>query len=396
LLKRNRGVRVIRRNEGFSMVELLVVMAITVFVLAAASRILVALMTQFKQQTKIAETNIESQVGLEIMRTDLKTAGYGLPWELGLPYTEAVSFGTPNAQDYNDGGTTPPKAMESGNNDVPIGATGLFSDYLVLKSIMVASSAGVEAAGKWHSYTIESDLVTEHVNRWQPETSGDNLLVTDKVVVHSLIGNVALEDDGADFFTTFDVVNTPGSAFAPSARDDVRIIYGVTGGVDPRMPFNRADYYISYSNVPIRCAPNSGVLVKAILSHTDGKLEDELPLLDCVVDMQVTYWLDTTGNGAVDDIVNDLSGKIASDLRDELKEVRVYLLAHEGQRDPMYDFSVKADGTTREAVDNITESADLASNTVVLANLKTVVGDPVYKFFRWRVFRISEAPTSLR
>ena len=100
----------------------MVVMAITVFVLAATSKVLVSLISTFKQQSKIAESSIESVVGLEVVRRDIQSAGFGLAsgiaqgvstfrdpdWSVLNDYTEAVNpgAGDPNPgiepEDFND------------------------------------------------------------------------------------------------------------------------------------------------------------------------------------------------------------------------------------------------------------------------------------------------------
>jgi Tfp pilus assembly protein PilW len=52
----------------------MIAMVMFVFVIAATSQIFTGLLTQFKQQSKIAETNIEGIVGLDMMRRDLEHA----------------------------------------------------------------------------------------------------------------------------------------------------------------------------------------------------------------------------------------------------------------------------------------------------------------------------------
>ena len=81
------------------------------------------------------------------------------------------------------------------------------------------------------------------------------------------------------------------------------IVYGIDN-VIPVRPFNRAEYYIDNTAVPQRCAPNTGVLVKAVVAHdAAGTTPTLLPLLDCVADMQVVYGLDNNADGAVDGMV---------------------------------------------------------------------------------------------
>ena len=71
-----------RSEAGFTMVELMVTMVVFVLAIAAASQIFTKLLTQFKQQSKIAETNIEGIVGLDLLRQDIEHAGLGLPWNI--------------------------------------------------------------------------------------------------------------------------------------------------------------------------------------------------------------------------------------------------------------------------------------------------------------------------
>ena len=121
------------------------------------------------------------------------------------------------------------------------------------------------------------------------------------------------------------------------------------------MPFNRADYFISKIDesgnniVPKRCAADTGVLVKATVNHSDGTFT-YLPLLDCVADMQVIYCLDTTGDGrcdtlhadpatgTIDSYSDDLTALTAQTIREQVKQVRVYILAHEGQKDTTFTY----------------------------------------------------------
>ena len=134
----------LKREDGFSLVELLVTMAVFVFVMAAASTVFTGLLTQFKQQSKQAETNIEGIVGLEIMRQDIEGAGYGLAWNGFVTYSEAAGdpFG------FNDAPTDAPRAIISKNNATFSGSNSIFggTDYLVVRSVTVARNA---ASDKW-------------------------------------------------------------------------------------------------------------------------------------------------------------------------------------------------------------------------------------------------------
>ncbi len=326
----------IKKQDGFTMVELLVSMVMFVLVIAAASQIFTAQLTQFKQQSKIAETNIEGIIGLELLRRDIKHAGYGLPWVIPtiVAYNEAA--GAP-ANAYNDcsgvAPCNPPRAIFSGDG---AGADVAGSDELIIKATNVAISA---AAQKWtHLYTDET------VREWTP--AGERLEDDDRVIVISTGTDRELQLNVASFTTRYEDGTDPDSlldpVFAPFFGTGTRLVYGVTPS-DPnplRMPFNRADYYVSTANVPARCAPNTGVFRKAVVNHSAGTFAGGiLPLLDCVADFQVVYRLDTTGDGTIDTPFNDISARSAEDVRDKVKEVRVYILAHEGQKDPNFTFT---------------------------------------------------------
>lgn len=76
-------------------------MVVFVLTIAAATGIFVPMLTQFKQQSKIAESNIENIIGLELLKRDIEHAGFGLPWNIpvGLTYQEASSS---PASNYNE------------------------------------------------------------------------------------------------------------------------------------------------------------------------------------------------------------------------------------------------------------------------------------------------------
>jgi prepilin-type N-terminal cleavage/methylation domain-containing protein len=415
-----------KKNErGFSLVELMVTMVVFVFVLVAAAQIFTALLTQFKQQSKIGETDIEGAVGLEIMRYDLAHAGYALPWNVQggdwtqAPYSEvpaAYNFTTkktdgsaltvyPSA--YNDAGG-PPRAIYGGSN------LDINGDYLVIRSAVAATnnaagksinlqSAGITPAAGWtppnQNVNVNSDGTTNNKVRIIVLSPG-----TDQSTWHSLV-----LDGGNNWCTTYTDIGGGGSAhcshsgtggFAPSDAYTTNVIYGIDSDTDLNMPFNRADYYISTpATMPARCASNTGILYKGTVNQADGNITP-LPLLDCVAYMHVDYWLDTNNDGIVDTIADDISGKSALDIRKQLQEVRVYIIAQEGQKDANYDFSNNGARTNF----SVLESLGSASRTVSLPSVGTmstlVSPDGTkpndYKRYRWKLYTLVVQPNSLR
>jgi prepilin-type N-terminal cleavage/methylation domain-containing protein len=387
-----------KREEGFTLVELLVTMVIFVLFMIAASTVFTGMLTQFKQQSKLAETNIEGIVGLEIMRQDIEGAGYGLAWNGFVTYSEAA--GDPLS--LNDAPTDVPKAIVSKNNATFSGSNAIFdgTDYLVVRSVTVARNA---ASDKWTLLSAASP----YVKTWKTAGESDpgsppvseNLQSTDRVIVISPNGTTnnprQLIVSGSTFYTVFSGVTTAVWRPTPSAVEETRVVYGVDDN-NLRMPFNRADYFIrkydsSVDIVPRRCAPNTGVLEKAVVKHSNGSFT-YLPLLECVADMQVIYGRDQDNDGrfdpnggGTDDYIDDLTGSTAGTIRQQVKQVRVYILAHEGQRDTTFTYPAST----------VSLGGDVSSTLGSTFDLAAAIGDPEYKYYRWKLYTIVVTPNNL-
>jgi prepilin-type N-terminal cleavage/methylation domain-containing protein len=403
----------IKREAGFTLVELLITMVVFVFFIAAASQVFTGLLTQFKQQSKIAETNIEGIVGLEILRQDLEHAGYGLPWVIPA----AVSYSEASAG-YNDSPSNPPRAILSGNG---AGFNGS-SDELIIKATNVARNNACQ----------KSTLVNSNnqVREWRlPDGNFDNqnrLETNDRVLVispgTSTNERLLVVKNNGTFYTTYQRGTNPDSLgdadFAPSAATEVNIVYGISPErssgdppetITPRMPFNRADYYISTSSPPSRCAPNTGVFSKNVISHANGSRADNLPLLDCVADMQVAFGVDTdaTPDGQINCYTNDLANVFATvtaqNIRERVKEVRVYILSHEGQYDRDFTFDLNSrNAGLNPAIGcptciRVGEGLPLAVCEGGIAgrdfNLSTITN---WQNYRWKLYTMVVKPNNLR
>jgi len=385
----------IRRQAGFTMVELLVTMAIFMFAIVAMTNVFVPLLTQFKQQSRIAETQIEGAVGLQILRKDLEQAGFGLPWVIpsAVTYNEGSATTTgsiplPNDADINDATTNPPRAIAS----TAFGG----SDYLVIKATSIAVN---DAAMKW-THVVGGAAGASTVNVW--DNTSDDLEVNDLaiVLVPSRGGENQriLVNSGTAFHVSFSPTSFP-AAFSPSTENDVYLVYGVTPPATDvtslRMPFNRADYFInreSLTAIPPRCAPSTGILMKTLISHATGDRMPGTPLLDCVADMQVIFRLDTDDDGTIDattDVLNDTSGSplTARELRDQLKEVRVYILAHEGQIDRNFTYCINPTACDETAI---------TVGEFGLGRDFDLSGITDWNHYRWKVYTIVVKPNNLR
>jgi len=357
----------IRRQDGFTLIELIITLTIFVMALAAASTVFTALLSQFKQQSKIAQTSVEGIVGLEMLRQDIESAGVGLPWTMGgATYGEAAPAPDSN---MNDSPANPPIPVRSLNN-VMINN----SDMLAVKSVSVGTS---KTAQRWTEISCND---TKKTGLW-----GDAFVAGDHVITLTTARQlVAL--DATHWSTTYG--NT--AAYAPPAvggacdqrTSDRYVIYGVDPNTNLRMPFNRADYYIKVpASLPKRCAPGTGVLYKAVVSQLDGTLPVELPLLDCVMSMRVLFMYDPDINKGINitytDNVTGISTGSAADITARLKEVRVYILAQDGQIDPSFTYPTN----TVALGSDPTVGAALARNIDL-----TVI--PQYQNYRWKQYNL--------
>lgn len=383
------------RQAGFTMVELLITMTIFILTIVAATSIFVPLLTQFKQQSRITETQTEGLVGLDILRRDIEMAGFGLPYSIpaGVNYQEASSA-TPS--NYNDNADNPPipRAIRSGNNvafaDIVAG-----SDYLVIKATSIATN---DAATKWTDVMTVSGGA-RRVRQWgNPAPSAlEDLNNGDRVIVlDPAMGKRTLKknDDNNAFYTQFNPAVFPVE-FSPANAGEVFLVYGVDPDTSLRMPFNRADYFVSTTSVPARCAQNTGVLRKSVISQGDGSFRGGgFALLDCVADMQVFYRRDTDNDGVFDNDTQDLTGLSAQEIRDTVKQVSLYILAHEGQRDTTFTFNSFTPGACATCI-RVGEpiNGPWALQWGRDFNLATI---PNYQDYRWKVYTIVVKPKNLR
>jgi prepilin-type N-terminal cleavage/methylation domain-containing protein len=353
-----------RRETGFSILELMIALAIVAVVLAAASTFFIAMVRQYKVQTKITESNVEGILGLELLRQDVESLGYGLPWNGTFSYTERAT-GASVLNALNDAPSNAPRAIVSIDNSTLGINNG--SDYLVIKSALVGMDA---AAGKWTTLRA-----VEGTRLWG--STEEDLADVDYVIVLAPGGSAT---DQRVLLTPFQGVRFGSlSAYVPANEFQTNIVYGI-GSQSLRFPFNRADYYIDNSEYPIprHCAPITGTLVKRVVSHVTGALEDPLPLLDCVADFQVIFGLDSNADRLVDSWDTSMPGLTADQIRTQLVEVHVNIFVQQGQRDDSYRYP----------------------NSTVYVGDNTIGGGrdfdvSLYPNYRWKLYSIVVKPRNL-
>lgn len=349
-------------QKGFSFIELVIVMAIFIIIMMIGSNAFEKIMSKSGQYGKSAESNIEGIVGLELLRSDIEHAGYGLPWSFQNPSATGVSYqeiadGVTTAQgiapkDYNDTFPNAPRAIINGFSTKEVNGSGGLNggrgpNYLVIKSTAAAIN---NTAKRWSyvNYTSIAGANRSYIKQWG---RSDDIANKDRVITISSTFSTTGEEDKILMMSSTNAfyykVSGPepvDDAFKPGDATQMFIVYGINNPGDTStpltMPYNRADFYIkrpSASDIPKACNPGTGVLYKAVANNNGGGAVQQYPLLDCVGDMQVMFELDT---GFADTIPGAVAGSqaTAADIRTRLKNVRVYILTHEGKIDKSFTY----------------------------------------------------------
>jgi prepilin-type N-terminal cleavage/methylation domain-containing protein len=381
----------ITNNKGFTLVELIVVMAVFTVVLTLAANSFNTILEKNSTVSSSEESNIEGVIGLEMFRHDLEQAGFGLPSSFSGAAPNYDEAADPPGDDLNDStDNAVPRPVVALNH--PGGDMLADTDYLAIKGTTLGSS---QASQRWTYVNYSS--IPRPPHQWASEnlSDGNHVVVLNRTFNETGVTN-QLVTSGGSFDATYSSTAFD-SDFSPPLEHQIFTIYGVDGGT-LRMPFNRTDYFVETPDpLPARCAPNTGSLFKAIVSQSNGTLSST-PVLECVADMQVVFGWDLDGDGLID-AYSDADGstvnggltsqvkasshgvmETANGIRGSLKLIKVYILAQDGKKDPFYTSSISSIKVGADGEENIT-------NTYVLNSEQ--------KHYRWKVYKIVVRPKNL-
>ncbi|MDR3580929.1 MAG: prepilin-type N-terminal cleavage/methylation domain-containing protein [Oryzomonas sp.] len=422
-----------RFQKGVTMIEMIVVMFIfSIFIMLLANSF-GTIMKYSSRFTKGEESNIEGVVGLEMLRHDIESAGYGLATSfsnnVNPTYLEATTA-PPNL--LNDAGMAPPlpRAIvglggKTGmlNTATNVGSDGSTyttlagSDYLTIKS----ASLGIQdTQQKWTYITYSSVPAPPKVWTSGNLINGDQVIVLRRSIASSGLADYQLVFNPGtpnNYWTTFASAGLP-PIYSPATASDINYVYGIAASGNLGMPFNRADYFVATpntgattGNLPVYCAPHTGILYKALVNHADGKLLYQ-PILDCVARMQVVLgWsmLDSGGNvitsssilgtGAIDTWTSVDGNQVSSSggvtraqmiaaladpgqIRTKLKVVKIYILAQNGKLDTSYTSL-----SSYNLYDPLVEGSTPGSTYTLTSDMLN---------YRWKVYELMVRPKNLQ
>jgi Tfp pilus assembly protein PilW len=438
------------RQRGMTMVELMVSLAIVMLIIGAATTAYLKILRSYKTQGRLAESYMANLTGLEMLRYDIETAGFGLPADLnGVTYNEAVAvspeanfnaLSNPNPNPpydpslLNDSPSSAPRAFAHlDNQGAGIGTNQ--SDVLSIKS----SSANINPTSKkWSMITFASGTPNPIVKEWGTAALLDQFMdftslpTPDKFIV--LDNNGKLINTAGHWLNTFNA-SAPGNGYYRDATlispaissTSVFYMYGLDNSTQGhRMPFNRVDYYLDRIPVdfPSSCDKNTFTLYRSVVDQNSGQLLTQAPLIDCVADFQVAFGLDPNGGTVsnpslppMGDAVSpiqwqkNLAGMNAAAIQATLREVRIFILYQEGLGDTSKDPSFRFAGILNlgdQAIANSLDSANYPAGgnqfqQLSLAALPGAPGSLLSSFtpqgtdqqYRWKIIEMAVKPMNL-
>lgn len=413
-----------KNNKGFTLIELMVAMVLFVIVIMITGNSFETILGQSSRLFRSEESNIEGMIGLEMLRHDLQQAGLGLYTEpapaIGTTKVEAASAPAANYNDYPDNHVPRAIVFDDILVSTALGDSGVAksiiagTDYLAVKATTVARNS---TSQKWSF--LDNSGVIPAPSTWS--SGAENYNSSDERFVllrksfstpprTTLERNIPQDSHWFSKSTSaFNAYTTQGSS--------VFLTYGIDDD-SFKFPFNRADFFVARTNsgadMPLVCAPNTGILYKGAINQGDGKTT-YLPLLDCVADMQVVLGWDIDLNGTVDtwsnakgnsvsgagtvsqvqsaisqpraaNDNNDTNEQSTVNIRNCLKVVKVYLIVQDGKKDRNYT------SPSTIQIGDLVEGTLLRDGTASPA-VYTLTSDMLN--YRWKEYRIVVRPKNL-
>lgn len=345
------------KKAGFTLIEILVALFITMVALAMGYYTYVKILKTSLFQTSVGKSQIETLMGTSLLQFDVEMAGYGLPSSVGSISYQEASNGT--AQNYNDSPNNPPRPIIIADNT----ATNPNSSYLVIKSAIADINS---TSQKWTEiyYDTNTQVWNMQYNWANPSYHFSNTDSGYCILLNAENKSLYVDQSGNWYFN----VNTLPSSATSLNTNTMYLVYGINSNYI-RMPFNRVDYYLSPANLPQSCADDSYVLYRSIVSQENGQLEPQ-PLLNCVKNFQVSALI----NGKW---YSDTTNLSLSQLQ-SMQDIKIFIL----QQASKYSNKV------------------ISTNTLTLGDqstgtLATFTPSGIDSHYQWKVIRLSIKPMNL-
>jgi len=287
------------RQQGLSLVELMVAMVISLILLAGIIQIYIANSQTNRVQEANARVQENGRFAVQFLARDVRGAGYSgcVPTELlqvDIRASDGSEDDVPSSEDSLEGFD----GLDSANPWNAVAGTDAVS-------LTGAMNANAKLAGNMTSDNANIQ-VTGNPNNW---SAGDLLFIADC--------------ENGDLFEATNVSNAGGGAVG------ISIAHSAAGNVDPKLSkvygqdarvleFQEIVYFVRDTG---RDAPD-GSPIRALYREIDGGPPQEL--IEGVADLQVVYGQDTDDSGDIDRYVT--AGGLAGTDWGQVLAVRMELL----------------------------------------------------------------------
>jgi type IV pilus assembly protein PilW len=321
-------------RKGVTLTELLVVLAIFSFIIAGVYGVYISQVKHTTREHRIAESEMELEIFKNFIERDIAMAGYGI--------ADDYDFNSDGDQDFT------PISISATNDP----------DTLTL---MGTALGRLSRSSQGWSYIMTS---TPTFQTWGDVR--EDVQTNDRVIYMEPNTKTLLASGESWLFT-----------YPESPTTEIgTLVYGLNES-NINQPFYTVQYTLG-GITPAFCSPGTQNLIR---TETPGGAN---PVLDCVLDFQVAFGLDTNEDGTID--LWDNGGVQSSSydnkgLRDRLKQVRVYMLVQLGMRDPDYTYS---------------NPDPILVGDAVLGVGRKITLTPEQRRYRWKVISLSITPKNIR
>ena len=357
--------------SGFSLVELLVVLGIFSVILTVVFSSYITQLKHTGREYRVAETEIEIGIAKGIIERDIAMAGYGI------------------AEDY--GTTTFNPKVASATNDNPDTLT-LTGTALGMKSKQAQAWTYINGGNPTFGPALVANTNATWGDSREDLNTGDRVILmepgTKKLLLQGTEWLFAVTD--ADSDGIIDTIKSRPSNTNYATPTVGTIVYGLYGSSNASddadgalKPYYAVRYYLG-GTPPSNCASGTKSLLRAE-STKDASPSNGDPILDCVLDLEVAFGLDTDENGTIDADAWDNGGAAASvydaaSLRKRLKQIRMYILVQSGNYDANYTYPL---------------NSVLVGDSILSTGRNVAITGDLLRY-RWRMLAINITPRNIR
>jgi len=345
--------RLIMKNEnGLTLLELLVTVAIFSVVMAIVCGLYNAQVRHVSREYRLAESEMELGIAKSVLERDIMMAGYGM----------ADAYATLPAS---------PRIISATD-----AASASVYDTLILRGTAIGILSRSSQGWSYISDNGPPIVFRTWSDGRENISAGDSVVYMDHATRE-------IVTEGAT--AVFKFPSAPSSGFRGT------LVYGLNSE-SSAMPYY-AVHYVMGGTPPSICAAGTRNLLRAESRNADPPHSSARePILNCVRDFQIAFGLDTS---LIEDNVIDLwdNGGVQASaydnrtLKRRLKQVRVYILQQAGSRDPDYLYSNPV---------NISDPATIRVGDSAIGTGRDIRLTEEQRRYRWKLISLSITPRNLR